>query len=68
MFCAVFDHVERSLPGVKQLAHVKELSRMVEGLLRSHAAAEEDLVLLALDHAPEHKRRGDRIQDRKSVV
>ena len=68
MFCAVFDQVEHLLPGVKQLAHVKELSRMVEGLLRSHAAAEEDLVLLALDHAPEHKRRGDRIHQEHQEI
>jgi len=68
MFCAVFDQVERLLPGVKQLTQVKEFSRMVEGLLRSHAAAEEDLVLLALDHAPQHKRRGDRIHQEHQEI
>jgi len=61
MFCVLFDHIEEMLPGVKRVAQVKELGRLVEGLLRSHAVAEEDLVLLALDHSPVHKRRANRL-------
>ena len=61
LFCAVFDEIEAMLPSVKRLAELREMGRMVEGLLRSHAVAEEDLVLLALDHSPIHKRRANRL-------
>ena len=60
LFCAVFDQIEQALPQSKRLEQVRGLSRFVEDLLQRHAVAEEDLVLLALDHAPEHKRRCDR--------
>jgi hypothetical protein len=60
MFCALFDQIEQALPQSRRLEQVRGLGRFVEELLRSHAATEEDLVLLALDHGPEHKRRCDR--------
>jgi iron-sulfur cluster repair protein YtfE (RIC family) len=68
MFCAVFDQIECLLPSVGQLAQVRELSRLVEGLLQNHAAAEEDLVLLALDHTSQHKRRCDRIHQEHQEI
>jgi hypothetical protein len=49
VFCALFDHIESLLPGLRRLAEVKILAGLVEGLLLSHGAAEEDLVLVALD-------------------
>lgn len=49
VFCALFDHIESVLPRLQRLAEVKILAGLVEGLLLSHGAAEEDLVLVALD-------------------
>jgi len=46
MFRAVFDQVEELLPGLERLQDVKRLARLVEGLLRKHAKAEDDLLML----------------------
>ncbi len=51
----VFDFVELALPDLKTVAEVKLLTRLVEGLIYSHAEAEQHLVYLALDHALEHE-------------
>ena len=61
MYRVLFDHIEELLPKLSRPAEVKRLARMVEDLLRGHAVAEEDLVLVALDHDSEHKRRADRL-------
>lgn len=61
LFCAMFDHIEQVLPKLNMPGEVKRLARLVEGLLVSHAAAEEDLALLALDRVQKHKRRSARM-------
>lgn len=57
--CALFTKIEELLPSLNRTTAVKELARQVEGLLRKHAAAEEDLVLLALAAKPEHQSAAD---------
>ena len=59
MFCAVFDEVEKALPSLTRLEEVRRAARLVEGLLLSHAAVEEELLMLAEDHLPEGTRRYD---------
>jgi hemerythrin-like domain-containing protein len=68
MFCAVFDQIEQTLPQAQRLDQLRGLSRFVEELLRSHAGAEEDLVLLAVDHGPEHKRRCHRFHQEHQEI
>jgi len=46
MFRAMFDEVEELLPGLERVQDVKRLARLVEGLLRKHAKAEDDLLML----------------------
>ena len=46
MFCFVFDQIEEILATVSSLGEVKKLTRLVEGLLSSHAKTEDDLLLL----------------------
>ncbi len=60
-FSAVFDQVERLLPTLENVAEVKLLGRLVEGLLRGHAAAEVDLGYAALDHVLEHRGQLDHL-------
>ena len=47
MFEALFDEIEASLSHLKHLADIKQLARLVEGILRQHARVEDDLLLLA---------------------
>ena len=47
MFCGLFDSIEKRLPKIKTVAEARHLARLVEGLLRRHARAEEDLWLQA---------------------
>jgi hemerythrin-like domain-containing protein len=54
-FRATFARIERTLPAVGRLAMVRRLAREVEALLGLHARAEEDLVLLTLDHLPKRQ-------------
>jgi hemerythrin-like domain-containing protein len=59
-FRAWFAQTERALPLLASLEEVRRLARQAEAFLRRHAAVEEDLVLMVLDHLPAHKRRSDR--------
>ena len=61
MFRALFDQIEQVVPRLNRVAQVKRLTRLVEGLLLNHAAAEDDLALLVLDHASKHRQRADRL-------
>ncbi len=54
--CDMFDHIDKTL-SMMPLPELKVLARQVEDLLLRHSAAEDDLVLLALYQAPEHRRR-----------
>jgi iron-sulfur cluster repair protein YtfE (RIC family) len=49
MFCFVFDQIEELLTSVSNIGEVKQLTRLVEGLLSSHAKTEDDLMML-LEH------------------
>jgi hemerythrin-like domain-containing protein len=52
---ALFEQVERCLPGLRTRAEIQLLAGLVERLLVRHAAVEEDLVFLALDRTPRLK-------------
>ncbi len=58
-FCALFDGMVAALPRMA-LEEIQRFTRLLEKLLLSHAAAEDDLVLLALREGPENKRRYER--------
>jgi hemerythrin-like domain-containing protein len=47
----LFDEIDRLLPGVRTVAEVRLLTRLVEGLLSRHADVEQNLAYAALDHA-----------------
>ena len=51
LLCEMFDKIDFMLPRLRTAAEVRVLSRLVEGVLSSHAAAEEKLAFAALDHA-----------------
>jgi hypothetical protein len=59
-FEALFERIGRELAGCRQAGEVHRLMSGLESLLRRHEAAEEDLMLLVLDHLPDQKRRCDR--------
>jgi hemerythrin superfamily protein len=60
-FCALFDQIEQGLPAAGSAADVQALARRIEKLLRTHAAAEEDLVLLVLENAVGARQRCKRL-------
>jgi len=63
MLTNLFDHIEAALPGIKRLTELRELGRLLEYLLRAHAGAEEDLLLVALDHLPQLKPRCNKVYE-----
>jgi len=63
MFCGLFDSIEKGLPRLKSLAEARHLARLVEGLLRHHAKAEEDLLLQAHSAGFEERTRGRRLHE-----
>jgi len=68
VFCAVFDQIERVLPGLISVAEVKVLSTVVEGLLAGHADTEANLAYAALDHVLAEKGQLDRLHhDHKEI-
>jgi hemerythrin-like domain-containing protein len=56
VFSGLFDQIEQTLPGFDALAEVHLLARSVEGLLRQHSEAEDELVALALAEGARHRR------------
>ncbi len=68
IYCAVFDEIERLLPGLESTREVRLLSTMVEGLLGKHAETEMNLAYAALDHVLAEKGKLDRLhQDHKEI-
>jgi hypothetical protein len=65
---AEFTQIERVLARTRSLAKVKQMARHVEAMLLDHAAGEEDLVLLALDHVPEHKQQSNRFHQEHQEI
>jgi hypothetical protein len=56
VFVGLFDQIERALPGFGALSEVHLLARSVEGLLRHHSEAEDELVALALAEGSRDRR------------
>lgn len=50
VFHNVFDHLERTAPGVKTLAEIKALAALVEAMLKAHSQSEDELLIGPLDH------------------
>ena len=67
-FCAVFDQIDDVLPHLRRVAEIRCLARLVEGLLLKHAAAEEDLVLVALDRVLQQKGHCDRFYQQHNEI
>jgi hypothetical protein len=67
-FRAEFTRLERALPQARSLGQIKLMARLVEAMLLEHAAGEEDLVLLALDHVPQHKQQSNRFHQEHQEI
>ncbi len=68
IYCAVFDEIERLVPGLESTREVRLLSTMVERLLGKHAETETNLAYAALDHVLAEKGKLDRLhQDHKEI-
>ena len=68
VFCAVFDQIERVLPGLESTHEVRVLSSVVEGMLERHAETETNLAYAALDQALAEYAKLDRLyQDHKEI-
>jgi hemerythrin-like domain-containing protein len=64
----VFDEINRLLPGVRTVAEVRLLARLVEGVLSHHADVEQNLAYAALDHALAEKGELKRLyQDHQEI-
>jgi hemerythrin-like domain-containing protein len=68
VFHNIFDHIERILPRVKNLAQVKTLAALMEDLLRAHSHTEEDLVFAPLDHYLEQMGQRDSFESEHQEI
>ena len=68
MFCSVFDHIGETLPATKSVADIRRITRLVEGLLLSHAKTEDDLLLMMTQHGHPDKRSYARLQHEHQEV
>jgi hemerythrin-like domain-containing protein len=50
VFHNLFDHVEKTTPGLKTLAEIKTVAALLESVLRSHTQTEDDLFMGPLEH------------------
>jgi hemerythrin-like domain-containing protein len=68
VFCALFENIERSLPGMKTVAEIRLAAGLIEGLLVHHRDTETELAYVALDHLLADKGRLDRLnQDHEEI-
>ena len=61
VFCRIFEQVERTLPDIESVVELRRWAALLEELLLTHAEAEEQLVLVALNHTLEERGRHDRL-------
>lgn len=61
VFCAMFDHIERTLPHLKTAAEIRAIACMLETLLRNHGETEQNLAYTPLDHMLEEKKQLTRL-------
>jgi hemerythrin-like domain-containing protein len=50
VFHNLFDHIERTAPGLKTIAEVRTLAQVMETMLSSHSKTEDDLFIGPLEH------------------
>jgi hemerythrin-like domain-containing protein len=50
VFHQLFDHLERTAPGLKTLAQLKCVAALLESLLQAHSRTEDDLFIGPLEH------------------
>ncbi len=50
VFSAVFNEIERALPGITTMDECARLCRLLEALLHNHGETEKDLAYIAFDH------------------
>lgn len=54
VYHTLFDHLERTVPGLKSLAQVKALADLLDAMLRAHSAVEDALLIEPLQHCLDH--------------
>jgi len=50
VFHSLFDHIESTLPNLKNLLEVKTMASILEAMLKSHSNTEDDLFIGPLEH------------------
>ena len=68
IFLGVFEQIDRLLPGVRTVAEIRRLARLVEGLLERHGSDETELAYLALDHVLQDRGRLDRLHQEHQEI
>jgi hemerythrin-like domain-containing protein len=68
IFLVVFDEIEQVLPSLTTPAEIRTMARVMERMLHSHAARENNLAFIALDHAIAEKGHLERMyQDHQEI-
>jgi hemerythrin-like domain-containing protein len=68
VFHNLFDHLERTAPGLKTAAEVRSLSRLLESLLQAHSTVEEELLVEPLDHCLEQLGQRDTFHEEHEEI
>jgi hemerythrin-like domain-containing protein len=63
VFHNMFDHIEATVPDLKTVAAIKSIASLLEVLLKTHAATEDDLFLGPLEHCFEQIGQRDSFLD-----
>jgi hemerythrin-like domain-containing protein len=63
VFHHIFDHLEATVPGLSTLAEVKSLAALLEAMLRTHSATEDELFIGPLEHCFDQIHQRERFHD-----
>jgi hemerythrin-like domain-containing protein len=63
VLAALFEHIERVLPGLRTVEEARLLTGLVEAMLHRHSELETHLAYVALDHVLEDRHQLDRLHE-----
>jgi hypothetical protein len=68
VFHTLFDHIERSAPGLRTLAEVRVLANLLEAMLVQHSKSEDELLMHYLEDSIEQMGHRDTFHEEHELI
>jgi len=68
VFHSLFDYIERAAPKLKTLAELKSVAGVMETMLKSHSATEDELLIAPLEHCIEQMGQAETFHEEHDAI